>query len=147
MQRAYETKETICHFYRWDNHNRLSCVRSWSQSQNPIKIHVWGGISRKGAILIVIFTGTLICYSIILDRNLKPFIERAFPDKNYWFQKDNDLKHVTNYSFCDKHLQRAPIKIQNFLKPSTCVFTRDHLLINTLNYNVIIPRYSPQMQW
>ena len=89
-----------------DNHGRL-CFRKKNEPRklkpkpkHPIKVHVWGGISRKGATSIVIFTGTLtaIRYCTILDSSLKPFIETTFPDKNYRFQQDNDPKHVSNYS-------------------------------------------------
>ena len=58
------------------------------------------GLAEKEPTSTVIFTGTLtaICYCTILDSSLKPIIERTFPDKNYQFQQDNDLKHVSNYS-------------------------------------------------
>ena len=89
-----------------DNHGRL-CFRKKTEPKklkprpkHPIKVHVWGGISKKGATSIVIFTGTLtaIQYCTILDQSLKPFIEKCFPDKNYRFQQDNDPKHCSNYS-------------------------------------------------
>ena len=86
-----------------DNHGRL-CFRKKNEPRklkpkpkHPIKVHVWGGISRKGATSIVIFTGTL-RYCTILDSSLKPFIERTFTDQNYRFQQDNDPKHASNYS-------------------------------------------------
>ena len=74
-----------------DNHGRL-CFQKKTDSKklkprpkHPIKVHVWGGISKKGATLIVNFTGTLtaIQYCTILHQSLKPFIEKVFPDKNY----------------------------------------------------------------
>ena len=39
-------------------------------------------------------------YCEILDTGLKPFIDRAFPDKQYRFQQDNDPKHTS------KHVQQ-----------------------------------------
>ena len=37
-------------------------------------------------------------YTDILEAGLKPFIEVAFPDKNYRFQQDNDPKHTSSYA-------------------------------------------------
>ena len=49
-----------------------------------------GGICKRGATHIVIFTGTMtaIRYCTILDKSLKPFIERVFPNGDYRFQQD-----------------------------------------------------------
>ena len=43
--------------------------------KHPVKVHVWGGISKKGATSVAIFTGimTAIRYTEILDAALLPF--------------------------------------------------------------------------
>ena len=88
-----------------DNHGRL-CFRKRGhirkfkpRPKHPIEVHVWAGISRRGATSIVIFTGTLtaIRYCQILDRALKPFIAKVFPTNSYRFQQDNDPKHTSSY--------------------------------------------------
>lgn len=64
--------------------------------KHPIKVHVWAGISMKGATHICIFDqimdGPL--YVKILDNFLLPFIQ-TFPDGNYRFMQDNDPKHTS----------------------------------------------------
>ena len=35
---------------------------------------------------------------MILDKGLKPFIERFFPNGDYRFQQDNDLKHSSKFT-------------------------------------------------
>ena len=89
-----------------DNHGRL-CFRKKNQARklkprpkHPVKVHIWGGISKQGATSIVLFTGTMtsIRYCTILEKALKPFITRVFPDNGYRFQQDNDPKHVSHFT-------------------------------------------------
>lgn len=89
-----------------DNHSRI-CFRRIKQlrkykprPKHPIKVHIWGGISKSGATSIVIFTGIMTStrFCMILENGLKPFIEKAFPNNNYRFQMDNDPKHTSNYT-------------------------------------------------
>ena len=68
--------------------------------KHPPKVHVWAGISKRGATAIVIFTVTLMaltCYCDILEQTLLPFVRKVFPD-GYRFQQDNDSKHTSNYA-------------------------------------------------
>ena len=57
--------------YYWKGEPAKMC----SKPKHPAKVHVWGGISKKGATSIVIFTGIMnatICTDI-LDAALVPF--------------------------------------------------------------------------
>ncbi|KAK3106818.1 hypothetical protein FSP39_000486 [Pinctada imbricata] len=63
--------------------------------KHPLKIHVWAGISKRGATQIVLFEGIMrkeFFVSEILENTLLPFIRQKFPD-NHRFQQDNDPKH------------------------------------------------------
>ena len=63
--------------------------------KHPYKVHVWGGISKRGVTNLVIFTGILrkeFYVETILRDTLLPFVQEVFPD-GYRFQQDNDPKH------------------------------------------------------
>ena len=83
-----------------DSHRRR-CYRKYHRPKrlkprpkHPAKVHIWGGISPRGATPIVIFTGILIAtrYTKILEAGLLPFVTTTFPD-GHRFQQDNDPKH------------------------------------------------------
>ena len=50
--------------------------------KHSVKIHVWGGISKKGATRPVMFTGNMNARRLkqILQAGLVPFINEKFPD-------------------------------------------------------------------
>jgi len=71
--------------------------------KHPLKVHIWGAISMKGASKVIMFTENLTAtrYATILKAGLLPFIRAKFPH-HHRFQQDNDPKHTSRY-------------IQNFL--------------------------------
>ena len=86
-----------------DRHGKL-CFRKENEPRklkpkpkHPVKVHIWGGISMRGATPLVLFTGIMNAdkYIEILKHGLLPFIDAKFPDKKYRFQQDNDPKHVS----------------------------------------------------
>ena len=84
--------------------HRLRCYRKKGEKpkpkprpKHPVKVHVWAGISKKGATSIAIFTGIMDAefYVNILDRCLVPFIRDRFACGEHSFMQDNDPKHVS----------------------------------------------------
>ena len=66
--------------------------------KHPPKLHVWAGISRRGATNIVMFDGIMTAtrYGDILSASLVPFIKEKYPSSHRLYQ-DNDLKHTSRY--------------------------------------------------
>lgn len=71
------------------------------RAKHPIKLHIWGGISARGATKVVMFTGIMNAkhLSAIYEAGLLPFVEERFPDSHRLYQ-DNDPKHSS------KHIER-----------------------------------------
>ena len=88
-----------------DHHGRV-CFRRKKEprklkpwAKHPVKVHIWGAISHRGAAQLVIFMGvmTAIHYCSILESSLLPFLQEVYP-KGHRFQKDNDRKHCSKYT-------------------------------------------------
>ncbi len=64
--------------------------------KHPTKLHVWGGISKRGRTRVVIFDGTMdaTLYIKVLQHELLPFIQETYPDSHRLMQ-DNDPKHAS----------------------------------------------------
>ena len=64
--------------------------------KHAIKVHVWAGISKRGATRVCIFEGKMdVSFCIeILTRFLLPFISQKFPH-SHCFMQDNDPKHTS----------------------------------------------------
>ena len=78
------------------------------RAKHPIKLHIWGGISARGATKVVMFTGIMNAQrlSAIYEAGLLPFIEERFPDGHRLYQ-DNDPKHSSK--FIEKFLEEKNI--------------------------------------
>ena len=71
-------------------------LKQWAK--HPIKIHIWGGISSKGAASLVMFTKIMNVEHLgaVYEAGLLPFIQERFPDEHRLYQ-DNDHKHSSKY--------------------------------------------------
>ena len=89
------------------HNNKSSCYRligagnrQLPKPKHPLKVHVWAGISRRGATPIFIFEGIMdSCFytSNILGNVLVPFIQGTYPD-SHRFCQDNDPKHKSKFT-------------------------------------------------
>lgn len=66
--------------------------------KHPLKVHVWGGISKHSQTKLIIFEGTMdaVLYCEILESSLLPFIRNTLPEHR--FQQDNDPKQTSQYA-------------------------------------------------
>lgn len=85
-----------------DCHRRYCCrkegerPRPKPRPKHPTKVHVWAGISKRGATGVCIFEGIMDAplFCQILQRTLLPFLQEKFPD-HHRFMQDNDPKHCS----------------------------------------------------
>lgn len=65
--------------------------------KHPLKLHLWGGISKRGATSILAFDGIMCAdffTSEILGNTLLPFIKEVYPE-SHRVMMDNDPKHTS----------------------------------------------------
>lgn len=87
-----ETHKRFC--YRKEDRR----PRPKPRPKHPVKVHVWAGISKKGATKVCIFEGIMAAplYCQILEKTLLPFIREKFhPPNVHRFMQDNDPKHTS----------------------------------------------------
>ena len=50
--------------------------------KHPVKVHIWAGISMRGATRVIMFTGNMnaVKYGKILEAGLVPFIRTCYPE-------------------------------------------------------------------
>ena len=80
--------------------------------KHPVKVHVWGGISMRGATTLFVFSGIMKAkfYTHILELSLIPFIQEVYSD-GHKFMQDNDPKHCSRLArqfYEDNHINWWP---------------------------------------
>ena len=83
--------------HRKSYHQKNAPRKYRAKPKHPVKVFVWGGISKRGATNVVIFSGVMDAerYTKILSVGLLPFARRKFPGMRFRFQQDNDPKHTS----------------------------------------------------
>jgi len=89
-----------------EQHSRI-CFRRRNEkrklkqrAKHPIKIHIWGGISKRGATKLVMFSGIMNADRLgaIYEAGLLPFIRRNFTEsEQHRLYQDNDPKHSSKH--------------------------------------------------
>ena len=88
-----------------ESHRRFHCYkrrgkpRYKPRPKHPTKVHVWAGISKRGATGVCIFDGIMDAqvYTRILETYLIPFIRDVYPN-GHRFMQDNDSKHTSRHA-------------------------------------------------
>ena len=74
-------------------------VPELTRVKHPLKVHVWGGISRKGATQLLIFNGIMdadFYTDTVLNSTLLPAINHLYPAPlTHRLWQDNDPKHTS----------------------------------------------------
>ena len=93
-QRSKNKPRYSYHTYKWCG--TFFLLFSLYRAKHPVKVHIWAGISMRGASEICIFEGTMDkeLFAEILDKTLVPYLYNY--DTN-WLMQDNNLKHTSHY--------------------------------------------------
>ena len=93
-----ESSVQLEHHSRVCFRKRLQPRKLKQRAKHPVKIHIWGGISPRGATKIIMFSGIMNArrLGMILEAGLLPFIAEKFSDGHRLFH-DNDPKHASEY--------------------------------------------------
>jgi len=87
-----------------ENHSKITFHRKWEQPRvkgrpkHPVKVHIWGRVSKQSPTRLMIFEGIMdaeFYLTEILTNGLLPFVRQTLPD-GFRFQQDNDPKHTSN---------------------------------------------------
>ena len=94
-----ESSVQIEHHSRRCYHKKGQPRKLKPKPKHSLKVHVWAGISKRGATKVVIFDGKLIAtkYTKILEQSLLSFIKESYP-KSHRFFRENDPKHTSRYA-------------------------------------------------
>lgn len=88
-----------------ESHRRFHCYKKGRKPRykprpkHPTKVHVWAGISARGATGVCVFEGIMDArlYTSILETYLIPFIAEVYPT-GHRFMQDNDPKHTSRHA-------------------------------------------------
>ena len=68
--------------------------------KHPVKVHVWAGISKRGATTVCIFEGKILdadFYLEMLRRHLVPFIQSNFPSTHRFMDPKHTSRKAQNF--------------------------------------------------
>ena len=65
--------------------------------KHPVNVHLWGGVSNRGATKLYIFESTMNAevYVQTLEESLIPSMQKLFGEDHYSIMQDNDPKHTS----------------------------------------------------
>ena len=125
-----------------EQHSRI-CFRKQSQPRklkprpkHPLKLHIWGGISSRGATRVIMFSGIMDAEKLksIFRAGLLPIIQEKFPDGHKLFQ-DQDPKHASSAieEFFQCRVVAISTGITRFKPDRKCVGFNETILKNCIH--------------